>query len=271
MSSRPQSLVTGAASGIGAALTQRLVSRGHCVLALDIDVDGLRERYSSDDAVVAGTLDVRDGAAWDRTVDAVAEQAGRLDFCFNVAGVIRPGWVPSIEADDVDRVIDVNLKGVIHGTRAAARVMVQQGHGHIVNVASLAAMAPVPGLGVYVASKYGVRGFGLTAAHELRELGVFVTTVCPDAVDTPMLDAQVGEPAAALTFSGAPQPLTVDEVVDVIVGRVITDRPVEVALPMHRGMMARAGDLLPTLASRIEPLLRRRGREAQLRRAAVDD
>lgn len=266
MSSRPQSLVTGAASGIGAALTERLARRGHCVLALDVDADALHERYAGDDAVVTGVLDVRDAAAWDRTIDAVTSQAGRLDFCFNVAGVVRPGWVPSIAADDVDLVIDVNLKGVIHGTRAAARAMAHQGHGHIVNVASLAALAPVPGMALYVASKYGVRGFSLAAGHELRELGVFVTTVCPDAVDTPMLDLQVDNPAAAMTFSGAAHPLTVDDVVDAIVGRVMTSRPLEIALPLHRGLLARAGDLAPGVAARVDPLLRRRGLRAQRRR-----
>lgn len=270
MSTRPQSLVTGAASGIGAALTERLAARGHCVLAVDVDREGLDARFDGVEAVVTATLDVRDGAAWDGCVDELMRQAGRLDFCFNVAGVLRAGWVPVIAAQDVDFVIDVNLKGVIHGTRAAARVMTKQGHGHIVNVASLAGMAPIPGMSVYCASKYGVRGFSLAAGNELRELGVFVTAVCPDAVDTPMLDEQVGDPASAMSFSGATHPLTAEDVVDAIVGRVMTSRPLEIALPLHRGVLARTGDLVPGVVSRIEPLLRRRGEALQRRRQGRD-
>ena len=79
--------------------------------------------------------------------------------------------------------------------------MIPLGSGHIVNIASLASLVPSPGLALYSASKYAVRAFSLAAAEELREHGVAVTTVCPDAVRTAMLDKQLDYPEAALTFT----------------------------------------------------------------------
>ena len=127
-------------------------------------------------------------------LDRAEEAWGEIDVVMNIAGVIRPGEIRSIQAEDVDYHFDINVKGLIFGTRAAAQRMIPRGRGHIINVASLASMAPIPGLGLYSASKYAVRGFSLSAAEELRHHGIAVTTVCPDAVDTPMVDKQLDYP-----------------------------------------------------------------------------
>src|SRR5205823_4569252 len=111
-------------------------------------------------------------------------------------------------------------------------------HGHIINIASMAALAPIPGISLYSASKYAVRGFSLAAAQELRAHGVYVTVVCPDAVQTPMLDAQLAHDEAAATFSG-PRLLTVEEVGRAIIGQGLARRPLEIYLPPSRGWLAR--------------------------------
>ena len=108
-----------------------------------------------------------------------------------MAGVLRVERVEDLQPESVALQLDVNTKGVILGTQAAAKVMVGQGRGHIINIASMAALAPVPGISVYSASKFAVRGFSLAAAQELEDRGVQVTVVCPDAVDTPMVDYQL--------------------------------------------------------------------------------
>jgi 3-oxoacyl-[acyl-carrier protein] reductase len=151
---------------------------------------------------------------------------------------------------------------VIHGTRAAAAVMVAQRAGHIVNMGSLAALAPVPGISLYSASKFAVRGFSLAAAEELRPHGVFVTVVCPDAVRTPMLDLQVGYKEAALTFSG-PRALTVEEIGDVILRDVLVRRPREAIVPRTRGWLAKLASLAPDLAAVLRPGLEKKGLAAQ--------
>jgi 3-oxoacyl-[acyl-carrier protein] reductase len=129
-------------------------------------------------------------------------------------------------------------------------------------MASLAAHCPVPGLALYAASKFAVRGFSLAAALELRPRGVFVSIVCPDAVQTPMLDLQLEYPEAALSFSG-PRPLTVQEVTRVIVEKVLPNRPLEVLIPRSRGALARAVSVWPGLALRLAPSMLRRGAARQ--------
>jgi NADP-dependent 3-hydroxy acid dehydrogenase YdfG len=259
-------VLTGAASGIGRTLVGALAGAGHRLLATDLDEARLREGALAlgwpESRVLLRRLDVRDPVAWPAVVDLAFRTWGRLDVLLNIAGVLGASDCHLASAADVDLHLDVNAKGVIHGTRAAAARMVPQGHGHIVNMASLAALAPLPGMSLYAASKFAVRGFSLSAALELRARGVRVSVVCPDAVLTPMLDRQVACPAAAVAFSGF-RILTAEEVVRAIVERVLPRRPLEVILPRSRGWLARAVGLWPDLGFFLAPLLLRRGQNRQ--------
>lgn len=260
-------LVTGAASGIGREVARRLASEGRRVIATDVD-GGALATLAADlppDRGATAILDVRDRAAWEVALDEMEARWGGVDVVFNVAGFLQPGYVAELALDDVDRTFDINVKGVIYGTRLAAARMVAAGSGHVVNVASMAAFAPVPGLSLYGASKYAVRSFSLAAAMELRPRGVAVTVVCPDAVATPMLDKQERYEEAAITFS-APRVLGVDEVAAALTGEVLEERPLELALPASRKWMARAVDLFPAIGPRVAPLFQRLGRRAQRRR-----
>ncbi len=259
-------VVTGAASGIGRHLVGLLAAGGHRLVAADLDLARLREEARAaawpEAMVLLRELDVRDAVAWPAVIDLAFQAWRRLDVLLNVAGVLRPSDAHTAPAQDVDLHLDINAKGVIHGTRAAAVRMVAQGQGHIVNMASLAAHAPVPGLSLYVASKFAVRGFSLSVAYELRPLGVDVSVVCPDAVWTPMLQPLVTRPEAALAFSSS-RLLTAEEVGRVIVERVLRKRPLEVILPRSRGLLAKAASLWPGLGLRLAPLLMRRGQARQ--------
>jgi len=246
-------------------VAQRLVDRGHRVLATDIDheaLDAHRRQASWPDRARCARLDVTSADDWRRVQDEAVDAWGGFDVLYNIAGYLQPGYVDAFALEDIDRHFDINAKGVILGTRLAAEKMVAQGHGHIVNIASMAALAPVPGLALYSATKYAVRSFSLAAAVELAPKGVAVTVVCPDAVATPMLDKQVDYEEAALTFSG-PRVLTADEVAELICTRVLVDRPMEVALPRSRKVLARIADLFPGLAQVAAPLMRRQGRAKQ--------
>jgi NAD(P)-dependent dehydrogenase (short-subunit alcohol dehydrogenase family) len=262
-------LVTGAASGIGREVVSRLRAQGRAVLATDVDEAALERSvidHRPGERIAKTRLDVRDPAAWQAALDAMEERWGGVDVVFNVAGYLHPGYVAELALTDVDRTFDINVKGVIFGTRLASAKMVAAGSGHIVNVASMAAFTPVPGLSLYGASKYAVRSFSLAAAMELRAHGVAVTVVCPDAVATPMLDKQQAFDEAALTFS-APRVLSAEEVADALTGVVIDERPFELALPRSRKWMARAIDLFPDLGPRLAPIFQHIGRRAQRRRA----
>ncbi len=246
-------VVTGCASGIGRRLAERLVERGDTVLATDIaPLEGL--------GCPTRRLDVRDPADWEAALD----EAGEVDALLNVAGYLHAGWLVDTDPREVALTLDVNCRGVMLGTMAAARRMTARGSGHIVNIASMASLAPIPGLAIYSASKYAVRAFSLAAAQELRASGVAVTVVCPDAVQTPMLDKQIDVDAASLTFSG-PRVLTVDDVTDAVL-RALKTRPLLVAIPRGRAVLARMGDLFPGLAQRFDRSLRKKGLKAQRRR-----
>jgi 3-oxoacyl-[acyl-carrier protein] reductase len=259
-------IVTGAASGIGARLAQRLLTDGHRVCAADLNagaMEGLRAQASQGQLKLE-PLDVRDAGAWQRLVGGCVAEWGGIDVLLNVAGVLRVGTVMDSQPADVDFHIDVNTKGVMFGTQAAVRAMLPQRSGHIVNVASLAGLSPVPGLSLYCASKFAVRGYSLSVAHELRPLGIRVSVVCPDAVQTPMLDLQADDERAALTFSGR-RSLTADEVAGAIVETVLVKAPLEISLPAYRGGLAKLAGVSPGLSALLFERLRAAGRRRQRR------
>src|SRR5688572_15466199 len=250
-------ILTGCASGIGRHLATELFRRGHRLLVSDLDLAALeteaKSRYGDPDRVEIQKLDVRDPDAWQRAIAAVVARWGRIDVVLNVAGYLAAGWAHEASGEVVERTIDVNVKGVIYGTCAAARQMIAQQSGHIVNIASLAAVAAVPGIAVYAASKHAVRGFSLAVAQELRPYGIAVTTVCPALVQTPMLDTQVVRPEAALTFATA-RPLSVEEVAAAVLGRGLEERPLELFITVPRTgqvVLSKLGNAFPALAARL--------------------
>nr|WP_293172473.1 SDR family oxidoreductase [Nannocystis sp.] len=256
--------VTGCASGIGRHLAGVLLAAGHQVFATDLDDAALRAHAGAwpPDRAHTHRLDVSQADAWELVFAEAVRTMGGVDVLCNVAGYLLPGRVGDYTTEVVHRHFDVNTKGVVFGTQVAARHMRARGEGHIINIASLAALAPVPGIALYSASKYAVRGFSLAAAQELRQHGVAVTVICPDAVDTPMLDMQVDHDAAAMTFSGS-RFLSVDDISTAILKRALPKRPLEIYLPRSRALLARLADLFPRTALWLRPMLERRGRARQ--------
>lgn len=254
-------IVTGAASGIGARLTEVLIDAGATVYAADVV-----PVTTSHPNLHAVELDVRDADAWRNLVADVLRDEGQVDLLANVAGVLRPAWSWVQTDDDVDFHMDVNVKGVVHGCRAVVKAMMDQRSGIIVNVSSLAGITPVPGMALYSASKFAVRGYSLSIGHELAEYGVHVGVVCPDAVQTPMLDAEVDFEEAALTFSGS-SALSTDDVVDAIIEQIVEKRMMMAAVPTSRGMLAHMSGILPDVTKRLLPLMRARGKKEQKKRS----
>jgi 3-oxoacyl-[acyl-carrier protein] reductase len=265
-------MVTGAASGIGRSLVGKLYAAGYTVTATDVNEAGLREAARAggwDDParVTLRALDVRDPAAWRAVVGEVVGRSGALDVLVNVAGVLVATWAHESTDQDVDRTIDVNVKGLVHGTNEALRHMVARGAGHVVNVASIAGLVPVPGLALYSASKHAARAYSIAVAQEVRKRGVFVTAICPTVVATPMMDQQIGRDEASFTFSG-PRALTADEVTDAIVKRALVKKPLELVLDVPgsgQGVAAKLGNVFPGLALRLAGLVERQGRRGQER------
>lgn len=179
-------VVTGAAGGIGAALARRLRAEG-CRLAL-VDVRGA-ELGPTERGVTTHTMDVADPVAWDELAETVEAAHGGADLLVNNAGITVHGPFAAQSAADLDRIVDVNLRGVLHGCRAFLPQLLARGEAHIVNVSSLAGRVAFPHQSTYCATKFAVRGFSAALRMELSGRGVGVTAVMPGAVATRLLEA----------------------------------------------------------------------------------
>src|SRR3954471_3734926 len=160
-------VVTGGASGIGAALCQRLAQAGARVVVADIDLDRARDTAQGIGKHAEPVhVDVTRAESVQALVDGAVKAHGRLDFMFNNAGLAVVGDMRDLSLEHFRKVLDVNLWGVIHGSHYAYRVMALQGRGHIVNTASGFGLVPGPFNGPYVTSKFAVVGFTETLRVE---------------------------------------------------------------------------------------------------------
>lgn len=203
-------VITGAASGIGKGLAQRLARRGDQLVLLDINADGLAAA-ARELAAIAATrgstvhsqqCDVRDADAVEAAVADAWQRYGHVDVMVNNAGIGIGGPAEEMSSAHWQRVFDVNISGVMHGIAAAYPRMVARGSGQIVNIASLAGLVPSPFLSAYGASKHAVVGMSVSLAAEAAGTGVKVTCVCPGFTETAILDFQGPEDLPKTSASG---------------------------------------------------------------------
>ncbi|MGZ6779409.1 MAG: SDR family NAD(P)-dependent oxidoreductase [Mycobacterium sp.] len=189
MFSGKAALVTGAGSGIGAALCRALAAAGAVVLCTDIDGEAAERTASTlGSRARSARLDVTDAAAVQAAVDDVVGRAGRLDLMFNNAGIVWGGDSELLTLEQWNAIIDVNIRGVVHGVAAAYPQMIRQGGGHIVNTASMAGLTAAGQITSYVMTKHAIVGLSLALRSEAAAHGIGVLAVCPSAVETPILD-----------------------------------------------------------------------------------
>ena len=183
-------LVTGGAGGLGHALVERFAHRGDQVLATDV-LD--RRVAPGGTSVDYRQLDVRSEEDWEAARAWVEARWGGLDLLVNNAGVAGGGRIELCSVEDWQRVCDVNLFGVVRGTRAFVPMLQAQRSGRIVNIASLAGLVHPPGMGSYNAVKAAVVAFSETTAHELAPYGVGCSVVCPSYFRTSLMDSMRGD------------------------------------------------------------------------------
>jgi len=179
-------VITGAASGIGRALAQRLSKHGCPVAIADANEDGLRETESLlGGRVLARPLDVRDRQGQLAFAADVREWApAPIGAVFNNAGVALSSTVADASPEDDEWLISINFEGVVHGVRAFLPILIEQDTGAIVNTSSVFGLAGIPYQSAYCASKFAVRGFTESLRHELAGTGVRAITVHPGGVKT---------------------------------------------------------------------------------------
>lgn len=184
-------LITGGASGIGRAFGENLARRGLTVVLVDRQLElaeevaaGIRSRGGQ---ASAAELDVRDRAAFRELAQRVAQEHGSIDYFFNNAGIGVGGTMAEFTAEDWDDVLDVNVRGVVHGIEAVYPIMIAQRSGHIINTGSIAGLMPMASEGSYTAAKHAVVGLSKSLRIEARQHGVRVTALCPGVIQTPIL------------------------------------------------------------------------------------
>jgi NAD(P)-dependent dehydrogenase (short-subunit alcohol dehydrogenase family) len=181
-------LVTGGASGLGAALVERFIADGHRVLTTDLGSEppaGLSTPYRQ--------LNVRSADDWAAAVKWCEENWDGLDILVNNAGIATGGRIDVESLAEWDRVVDINLMGVVRGCRAFTPLFKQQRSGHIVNTASAAGLVHPPMMSSYNTVKAGVVALSETLLHELQPYGVTVSVICPSFFRTNLADSIQGD------------------------------------------------------------------------------
>ncbi|MCI1190728.1 3-oxoacyl-[acyl-carrier-protein] reductase [Calidifontimicrobium sp. SYSU G02091] len=190
-------IVTGAAQGIGLATALKFAREGATVVVCDLRADAVEaavaqcraaapDKHASTKAE-GHVVDVTDRATVDAMVQAVMARHGRIDVLVNNAGITKDARLVKMTLAQFDAVIDVNLRGVFHCAQAVAPIMIEQGHGVILNASSVVGIYGNYGQTNYAASKFGVIGFTKTWSRELGPKGIRVNAVAPGFVETPIL------------------------------------------------------------------------------------
>jgi NADP-dependent 3-hydroxy acid dehydrogenase YdfG len=178
-------VITGASSGMGAAAARHLAAQGATVVLGARRVERLEPLVGE---ITAVQTDVTDRAQVRRLVDAAVETYGRIDVLVNNAGIMPLSPLERLKVDEWDRMIDVNLKGVLYGVAAALPHMTAQKSGHIINLSSVAGHKVFGGSAVYSATKFGVRALSEGLRMEVKPYNIRTTIICPGAVKTELLD-----------------------------------------------------------------------------------
>ncbi|MEV6305182.1 SDR family NAD(P)-dependent oxidoreductase [Actinoplanes sp. NPDC051861] len=256
-------LITGGASGLGAALAARFAARGDRVLVTD-----LKEPESLPAGAVFQRLDTTAEEDWSLALDRVRDDLGGLDVLVNNAGIAAGGRIDRLSADHWQRVLSVNVLGVVNGCRTFTPLFKQQGSGHLVNVASAAGLLHPPAMSSYNASKAAVVALSETLRHELRPWGVNVSVVCPTFFRTNLAASMSGD----------------DPMMEQVAARLINKAPLgadEIAANVIKSLDSRTFLITPDRAGRVAAWTKRFARAlydrkmfalgAKIRRGELDE
>ncbi|TDD92201.1 SDR family oxidoreductase [Actinomadura darangshiensis] len=228
-------VITGAARGIGLATARALKAKGATVVIGDIDEAAVKEAAESLD-VTGLTVDVTSRESFTAFLDRAEEAAGTIDVVINNAGIMPIGPVTGESDADARRCLDINVHGVMLGTKLALGKMLPQGKGHIINIASLAGVMFTPGLALYNASKAAVVGFTEAARLEVQDRGVHVSAVLPTFTNTELV-AGTDSPKGQKNCEP-------EDIAAAVVDLIGKPRP-QAVVPKKLGRQVRIGALLP--------------------------
>jgi NADP-dependent 3-hydroxy acid dehydrogenase YdfG len=241
-------LLTGASGGLGSAIARALHERGAHLLVTARRADVLQQLASD---LGGDRVDILPADLAQRSdVDALPGRAGQVDVLVHNAGLPGTGKLESFTPEELDRVIDVNLRAGVQLARALVPPMVERGRGHVVFVSSISGKVPTGGASIYSATKFGLRGFAGALRDDLHKSGVGVSGIFPGVIE----DAGLWADAGMQTPKGVPKRYPKD-VADAVVTAIAKDvGEIDVADPLQRAGALMAG-VAPTLAARVRRLV----------------
>ena len=255
-------IITGGSEGVGAAAARKFAAAGANLMLVARsrkNLDAIAAELREQTRVEVYAMDVSEAEDCVNLFKKTEYEFGRVDVLVNNAGFHERGAVESVAADDLGRMIDVNLRAPIVLTRLALPHLREAGGGAIVNVASLAGRTPVPGSATYSASKFGLRAFTFALAEELRDTRIKLAVVSPGPIDTGFIMSDIDN-VSDITFS---QPIsTADEVAQAILD-LCGNQQREVSMPRISGLLTTLSYLLPWLGRAMKPTLERRGQKVK--------
>jgi len=255
-------IITGASQGVGAATARAFAGHGANLVLIargQEKLDALADELALGDRVMVAPLDVTDIEGFGKLLARVDEVFGSVDVLVNNAGLHVRGKVGAVSADDIGRMIDVNLKAPLMATRMVLPYLRQSKHPAVINVASLAGRTPVPGSATYSATKFGLRAFGLALAEELRGSNIKIASVSPGPIDTGFIMEDI-ETVTDLTFS---QPISsAEQVADAIVD-LVDNATLDKPMPRISGYLTTISYLFPRVGRALRPMLEKKGRRTK--------
>jgi len=184
-------IVTGGAAGIGRGIVEVLAAQGAHVYAADVNEEGLKSVAQASENIVPVKLNVTQQQDFQQAIDQVLADHGRLDILINNAGIGLAGDFNATSMEDLEKITNINYWSVIYGTKLAYAQMIEQGHGHIINVSSSGGAMPVPNQAMYSAIKHAVLGLSHSLREEAVHYGVKVSAILPGMVASDMWDSAV--------------------------------------------------------------------------------
>lgn len=255
-------IITGGSEGIGAATARKfaaaganlvLVARGRKML------EKITEELRLETRVMAVPMDVADPVACTNLCKKAEFEFSNIHVLVNNAGFHRRGPVDQVSADDLGRMVDVNLKAPIQLCRTVLPYLRKVDGAAIINVASLAGRTPVPGAATYCATKSGLRAFTFALAEELKGTNIKLAVASPGPVDTSFIMDNIDD-VTDITFS---QPLSTADEVAAVIYDLATNKIRERSMPPISGFLTTLTYLFPPIGRLVRPLLEARGRKVK--------
>ncbi len=257
-------IITGGSAGVGAATARMFAEAGANLMLVarnKKNLETIAEELRAKTRVEIFVMDVSDAEACVDLFKKAAFEFGRIDVLVNNAGYNKRGYVEGIDANDLGRIIDVNLKAPIMLTRLALPYLREAGGGAIINVGSLAGRAPVPGSSSYSASKAGLRAFTYALGMELADSDIKLAVVSPGPIDTGFIMDDI-DATSDLTFS---QPLIDPIEVAQAILDLCGNNLRELSMPRRSGLLTTIMYLFPGLGMKFRPMLERKGAKVKAR------